>query len=169
MDITDKHRLKQYSSHRLSEQRLSTQSIDYVNILLRNSGCFNWLCQQLLIVVPRGLSEWMTAQQKYKYKNRIKNECSLSSGWKIKTMSCFHHRAIVFLLLHFCYPISIACADSQSCIQYYFMHSQPPRFYKYLVYRLLMFIQSTELHCYRMIARQEPLLGGKSKMIPNEN
>lgn len=84
-------------------------------------------------------------------------------------MSCFHHRAIVFLLLQICYPISIACADSQSCIQYYCMHSQPPRFYKYLVYRLLMFIQSTELHCYTMIARQEPLLGGKSKMVPNEN
>lgn len=43
-----------------------------------------------------------------------------------------------------------------SCIQYYSMHFQPSHSDKYLVYRLLMFIQSTGLHCLGEIARQGP-------------
>lgn len=43
-----------------------------------------------------------------------------------------------------------------SYIQYYSMHFQPSHSDKYLVYRLLMFIQSTGLHCLGEIARQGP-------------
>lgn len=53
------------------------------------------------------------------------------------------------------------CRFLLSCIQYYSMHFQPSQSYKYLVYRLLMFIQSTGLHCLGKIARRGP--SGKEK------
>lgn len=61
-----------------------------------------------------------------------------------------------------CYPISIACAEWFSHVYTIItLHFQPSQSYKYLVYRLLMFIQSTGLHCLGKIARQGPF--GKEK------
>lgn len=67
-----------------------------------------------------------------------------------------------------CYPISIACAEWFSHVHTIItLHFQPSQSHKYLVYRLLMFIQSTGLHCLGTIARQGPF-GRKKKSIPNE-
>lgn len=80
---------------------------------------------------------------------------------KINDVSLLNPRAIVFsrlLLLPYKYCL---CWLFHSCIQYYSMHFQPSQSYKYLVYRLFMFIQSTGLHCLGKIARQEPF--GKEK------
>lgn len=67
-----------------------------------------------------------------------------------------------------CYPISIACAERFSHVHTIItLHFQPSQSHKYLVYRLLMFIQSTGLHCLGTIARQGPFRR-KKKTIPNE-
>lgn len=67
-----------------------------------------------------------------------------------------------------CYPISIACAEWLSHVHTIItLHFQPSQSHKYLVYRILMFIQSTGLHCLGTIARQGPF-GRKKKTIPNE-
>lgn len=87
-------------------------------------------------------------------------------GWR--TVS-FYYEPIVFSYPCFflpsvssCYPISIACAEWFSHVYTIItLHFQPSQSYKYLVYRLLMFIQSTGLHCLGKIARQGPF--GKEK------
>lgn len=90
-------------------------------------------------------------------------------GWR--TVSLFIVSLLFFSCppsVSSCYPISTACAEWFSHVHTIItLHFQPSQSRKYLVYRLLMFIQSTGLHCLGTIARQGPF-GRKKETIPNE-